>query len=112
LSTEWLRQEFPGIQDDQLLGGAEYYDAQMDDARLCLSVVARPAPRPARVANYVQAVAFENAKEDRLGPRPCQVTGRSSTRARQVLNATGPWIDEVVRLPAMPPSRSCSPPKA
>ncbi len=100
LSTEMLRQEFPGIQDDQLLGGAEYYDAQMDDARLCLSVVRTAALQGARVANYVQAVAFEKRKGKIVSVHARdRVTGAEfDIRARQVLNATGPWTDEVARL--------------
>src|SRR5262245_48153572 len=34
-----LRREFPNLRADGLSGGAEYYDAQMDDSRLCLEVV-------------------------------------------------------------------------
>ena len=34
-----LAREFPGLRTDSLTGGAEYYDAQMDDARLCLEVL-------------------------------------------------------------------------
>ncbi len=100
LSTEMLRQEFPGIQDDQLLGGAEYYDAQMDDARLCLSVVRTAALQGARVANYVQAIAFQKREGKVVSVRARdQVTGAEfEIRARQVLNATGPWTDEVARL--------------
>ncbi|HEV2949918.1 MAG TPA: glycerol-3-phosphate dehydrogenase [Gemmataceae bacterium] len=99
LSTEMLRQEFPGIQDGQLLGGAEYYDAQMDDARLCLSVVRTAALQGARVANYVQAVAFEKREGKIVSVRARdQVTGAEfDIRARQVLNATGPWTDEIAR---------------
>src|SRR5947209_16849761 len=39
LSGERLEHEFPGLQTSGLLGGAEYFDAQMDDARLCLEVI-------------------------------------------------------------------------
>src|SRR5262249_49211630 len=34
-----LRREFPGLRADALTGGAEYHDAQMDDARLCIEVI-------------------------------------------------------------------------
>jgi glycerol-3-phosphate dehydrogenase len=100
LSTEMLRREFCGIQDDQLLGGAEYYDAQMDDARLCLSVVRTAALQGARVANYVQAVAFEKREGKIVLVRARDhVTGAEfDIRARQVFNATGPWTDEIARL--------------
>src|SRR5947207_599844 len=50
-----LAREFPGLRTDSLTGGAEYYDAQMDDARLCLEVEAA-AENGACDANYVEAV--------------------------------------------------------
>jgi glycerol-3-phosphate dehydrogenase len=100
LSTRILCEEFPGIQNDQLQGGAEYHDAQMDDARLCLSVVRTAAREGARVANYVQAIAFEKREGKIVSVRAQdQMTGAEfDIRARQVLNATGPWTDEISRL--------------
>ena len=100
LDRRRLQREFPGLQAQGLLGGAEYHDAQMDDARLCLEVVRSAALHGARVANYVEAVAFEHRggqidrvrAVDRVGGREILL------RARQVLNATGPWVDTVCRL--------------
>jgi glycerol-3-phosphate dehydrogenase len=100
LPLRHMRGELPGLKATRLLGGAAYVDAQMDDARLCLAVVRTAALRGARVANYVEAVAFETAggrisavnAVDRVAGRPLRI------RARQVLNATGPWVDAVCRL--------------
>src|SRR5262245_48425781 len=35
----WLRRRFPALRDEGLVGGAEYADAQMDDARLVIEVL-------------------------------------------------------------------------
>src|ERR1700722_12721812 len=59
LSRGSLRQEFPALHPSGLSGAAQYYDAQMDDARLCIEVVRTAAVHGARVANYVEAVGFE-----------------------------------------------------
>src|SRR5262249_13659284 len=59
LPRQRLRHEFPGLQSHGLLGGGEYTDAQMDDARLCLEVVRTAARLGAVVANHVEAVGFE-----------------------------------------------------
>src|SRR5205814_516940 len=56
-----LRQEFPELREEGLRGGAAYYDAQMDDARLCLEVLRTAAGQGACIANYVEAVAFERS---------------------------------------------------
>ena len=34
-----LHHDFPDLRSRHLRGGAEFFDAQMDDARLCLEVV-------------------------------------------------------------------------
>jgi glycerol-3-phosphate dehydrogenase len=95
-----LRREFPGLRRDGLLGGADYYDAQMDDARLCVEVLKTAARAGACVANYVEATAFEMAGGQVAGVRARDHVGDADfvIRARVVLNATGPWVDRVCRL--------------
>jgi glycerol-3-phosphate dehydrogenase len=72
----------------------------MDDARLCLEVLQTAWHHGAVVANYLEAVAFE--KRDGLirGVRAVDnvAGGEVSIHARQVLNATGPWLDTICRL--------------
>jgi glycerol-3-phosphate dehydrogenase len=95
-----LRREFPDLERRGLLGGAEYFDAQMDDARLCLEVVLSAARQGAVIANYVEAVAFEKSGSVLCGVRARDHLGgrEFSIAARQILNATGPWADAVRRL--------------
>ncbi len=95
-----LAREFPGLRRTGLVGGAEYWDAQMDDARLCLEVLRTASRHGLTAANYVEAVGFEKdhgrvvgvAAVDHLAGRPLTI------HARQVVNATGPWGDHVRRL--------------
>jgi glycerol-3-phosphate dehydrogenase len=89
----------PGLRSRALHGGVAYFDAQMDDARLCLDVVHAAARAGARVANYVEAESFKFGGAETL----VQAVDRSGNarltiRARQVVNATGPWVDSVCRL--------------
>ena len=108
-----LHHEFPGLQTHQLRGGAEFFDAQMDDARLCVEVVRTAALNGAVVANYVEVVAFEKEAGLIRGVRALdRLAGRElSIRARQTLNAAGPWGDAVRRLagdaagPALRPTK-------
>jgi glycerol-3-phosphate dehydrogenase len=95
-----LRHALPDLRPERLRGAAEYFDAQMDDARLCLEVLQTAWHHGAVLANYVEAIAFERREgvingvrvADRLGGREFPV------RARQVLNATGPWVDGVCAM--------------
>jgi glycerol-3-phosphate dehydrogenase len=95
-----LRHEFPGLRTNGLEGGAAYFDAQMDDARLCIEVMRTAAASGACAVNYVEATAFERSGGIITGVRAVDRVGGSELRihARQVLNATGPWVDEVCRL--------------
>jgi glycerol-3-phosphate dehydrogenase len=95
-----LRREVPGLRRDGLLGGADYFDAQMDDSRLCVEVLKTAAAAGACVANYVEATAFETAAGRIAGVRARDHVGSDefTIRARVVLNATGPWVDRVCRL--------------
>jgi glycerol-3-phosphate dehydrogenase len=100
LSREHLSSEFPGLKDHDIRGGAEYFDAQMDDARLCIEVIKTAAREGACVANYVEAIAFERRGEEITGIRALDRLGSKEfpIRARQVLNAAGPSVDAVCRL--------------
>jgi glycerol-3-phosphate dehydrogenase len=95
-----VRREFPQLRDRLLYAGAEYYDAQMDDARLCLEVVQTAAGQGACVANYVEALGFDQQGGQMTAVRAVDRAGGGdfAIRARQVLNATGPWVDVVCRL--------------
>jgi glycerol-3-phosphate dehydrogenase len=95
-----LHREFPGLRPKGLFGGAEYFDGQMDDARLCLEVLRTAALHGAIVVNYIEAIAFEQSGDILRGVRAVDRRGgrEFSIMAKQVLNATGPWGDSVRRL--------------
>jgi glycerol-3-phosphate dehydrogenase len=99
LTSRQVLSTCPAMRGADLLGGARYYDALADDARLCLAVLQTATRYGATVANYVDAVDFEKQHGtitgvwaiDRLNQR------RLLIRSRTVLNATGPWADELCR---------------
>ncbi len=95
-----LRREFPGLRAERLVGAAEYHDAQMDDTRLCLEVLKSAAAHGACLANYVEAVGFEKGGGVLTGVQARDRAGGAELviRARQLLNATGPWVDVLCRL--------------
>lgn len=95
-----LHREFSELRTEGLQGGAAYFDAQMDDARLCLEVLRTAALHGAIVANYVEAIAFDFSGGTIRGVRAIdRISGRElSIAAKQVVNATGPWGDTVRQL--------------
>jgi glycerol-3-phosphate dehydrogenase len=94
-----LEQE-PLIREKDLHGGALYWDAQCDDARLTLGAIRSAAKHGALVANYVCVTAFDfEAGQIRGAIAEDQLTGGQGTiRARVVVNATGPWVDRLRAL--------------
>ena len=90
----------PGLRDRGLVGAALYYDAQVDDARLVLATLRSAMAAGALAVNYVEATALLKPDGRVRGAAVRDVlTGETATiRAHVVVNATGPWSDDVRRL--------------
>ncbi len=99
-----LRAE-PSLRGHDLRGGARYFDAMCDDTRLTLANIRSAHEHGALVANYaaVERLAIADGVVrgahvvDQLDHRPVAV------RALVVVNATGPWSDEVRGSDGLPP---------
>lgn len=97
LSKRALLQAEPGIRSSTLKGGARYYDAQCDDARLALANVRDAHRHGALAANYAKVDHLDSAGGRVGGARITDlVTGEALlVRAHVVVNATGPWSDDL-----------------
>ncbi|HEX9730325.1 MAG TPA: glycerol-3-phosphate dehydrogenase/oxidase [Gemmatimonadales bacterium] len=95
LSKRTILRSEPGLRERGLKGGARYWDAQCDDARLTLANVRDAHRHGALAANYAEVTQLEHADGSVRGARVTdQVTGEPYTiRAHVVVNATGPWSD-------------------
>jgi glycerol-3-phosphate dehydrogenase len=96
LSKRALLRAEPALRGHDLRGGARYFDAQCDDARLTLATIRDAHARGALVANYAAVERFAVADGVVRGARVVDaLEGRRLTvRALTVVNATGPWSDE------------------
>jgi glycerol-3-phosphate dehydrogenase len=90
----------PMLRDRGLLGGAQYYDAQCDDARLVVATARSAIHHGALVANYMAVRALERTAGRVVGAQlEDRLSGEHGViRASVVVNATGPWADRVRRL--------------
>lgn len=95
-----IRHDWPLLASNGLQGGAIYHDAQMEDARLCLAVVLSAARAGACVANYTRATAIETRQGTARAVRVHDELTNTTflVQARVILNAAGPWVDEVSQL--------------
>ena len=92
----------PGLRTENLKGGARYYDAATDDARLTLANAVGASEAGATVLNHASVTGLVLEDGQARGATVVDhLTGQEVTvRARAVVNATGPWSDEIRRLDA------------
>ncbi|MFY2787889.1 glycerol-3-phosphate dehydrogenase [Rhodococcus sp. MALMAid1271] len=99
LNKKAMAVELGGLDTTSLGGGLHYYDGQVEFAeRLVIENVIDAARHGATVRNHTQAVALTTQGSTVTGVELQDVlTGRTaSVRARVVVNAAGPWVDEVL----------------
>lgn len=90
----------PLIKKDGLLGGGVYVEYRTDDARLTIEVMKAAVANGALAMNHLKVVGIEANNvafstvtvEDQLTGEQFQI------RAKKVVNAAGPWVDEVRKL--------------
>ncbi|HET6546856.1 MAG TPA: glycerol-3-phosphate dehydrogenase/oxidase [Solirubrobacter sp.] len=90
----------PALKRDALVGAIQYWDAKVDDARHTLTVARTAASLGAAAASNARAVGFLREGERVTGVRVRDgVSGdQLAVRAREVVNATGVWTDDVQHL--------------
>lgn len=90
----------PLLPKEKLLGGSLYAEYRTDDARLTIEVIKSAYARGAMAASYVRAISFIEDEGQVSGLR-CkdEITGEFfEINASYVVNATGPWVDDVRRF--------------
>lgn len=87
----------PGLASHGLLGGGLYFDAVMDDSRLCLAnaVAAREEAEkrsvPFYLRTYTEVLSIQPSSPIRLEVRDRVVETTQSVLAHRVVRALGPW---------------------
>lgn len=90
----------PLLKKDGLLGGGVYVEYRTDDARLTIEVIKTAVANGAIALNYLKVIGLETnhlafskvTVEDQFTKEQFVV------RAKKVVNAAGPWVDEVRKL--------------
>ncbi|GAA4074142.1 glycerol-3-phosphate dehydrogenase/oxidase [Actinomadura miaoliensis] len=90
----------PSLRKDAFVGAIQYWDAQVDDARYVMMVLRTAAEYGAQIASRTQCVGFlrEGERVTGLRIRDLESGTSSEVRAKQVVNATGVWTDDIQEL--------------
>ncbi len=90
----------PDLRLDQLTGAVRYYDCQVDDARLVVTLARTAAHHGTLVATRTRVTGFLREGPRVVGVRATDLESGSEleVRARVVVNATGVWTDDVEGL--------------
>ncbi len=88
----------PLLDNSKLVGGALYTEYRSDDARLVIETIKKAVEYGAYCLNYAQAKQLLYGNEGKV--EGAEVTDLSSgntftVRAKKVINAAGPWVDEI-----------------
>jgi glycerol-3-phosphate dehydrogenase len=90
----------PDLRTDKLTGAIRYYDCQVDDARLVMTVARTAAAYGAHVASRTRVTGFLRDGDRVVGvqARDLENDRDLEVRARVVINAAGVWTDEIQEM--------------
>ncbi|MEW9546807.1 glycerol-3-phosphate dehydrogenase/oxidase [Nonomuraea sp. NPDC050783] len=90
----------PALKKSAFTGAVQYWDAQVDDARYVMTLLRTAATYGAHVAPRTQVVGFlrEGERVTGVRARDLESGAELEIRARQVVNATGVWTDDIQEL--------------
>ncbi len=101
LSRSRVISSIPGIVRTGLKGGVVYHDGQFDDSRLAVNLMQTAIEQGAVVVNHVRVTALTRHSDGRLAGvevRDELDGSRFSATGRCIINATGIFVDEIIRM--------------
>jgi glycerol-3-phosphate dehydrogenase len=91
----------PQLDPQGLKGAFVYYDAVTNDSRLVIEVIKTAHERGAEIANYTRVCGFIKDADGKIAGALLrdELTGQEiECRARIVINATGVWMEDTIKL--------------
>ncbi len=100
LSAKKAFEHLPTMERRRLASAYLYYDAEADDARLCLTVLRTAADHGAVIANRcrVDSLVSTGRQQHELGVSDTTDGTSFTVRAKCVISATGVWADDIRSL--------------
>ncbi|MTH53441.1 FAD-dependent oxidoreductase [Bacillus mangrovi] len=97
LTADEVLEREPLVKKNDLLGGGRYVEYKTDDARLTIEVMKEAVRFGAEPVNYAKVDGLIYEKGKAAGVKIVDVlSGKTyEIRAKKIVNATGPWVDEL-----------------
>ncbi len=95
--------EIPGLLTENLRGGVVYHDGQFDDSRMAVTLAFSAVDHGATVLNYMRVTGLIKNGEGKIcGVEAVDTLSDKTYRvqAKVVVNATGVFVDDVMRMDA------------
>ncbi|KAH7463178.1 hypothetical protein KRP22_001786 [Phytophthora ramorum] len=112
INAEEAMFQFPMLRKEGLKGAIVYYDGQMNDTRMNVSIALTATQNGATVANYVKVVSLIKDDEGKVRGARVQdsLTGDEwDVKAHAVVNATGPFTDSMRQMDDPKKEKICVP---
>ncbi|RUT79197.1 glycerol-3-phosphate dehydrogenase/oxidase [Ancylomarina longa] len=90
----------PTLKKENLCGGVVYHDGQFDDSRLAINLSQTFIENGGLAVNYmkVEGLQKSNGRVDTVIARDMESGDRFTIRGKAILNATGVFVDEVLKM--------------
>jgi len=100
ISKDEVISRLPGVNSKGLRGGVLYHDGQFDDARLAINLAQTALEQGATVLNYFKVTQLLKREGKITGVVAMDVETRKtySINSRAVINATGVFVDDLLKL--------------
>ncbi len=100
MSSKEVIQHIPVAENSKLSGGIGYFDGQFDDARLAINMAQTAAEQGAVLLNYFPVKELIKTGKKVSGVIATDsVNGKNyEIQAKAVINATGVYVDEIIRM--------------
>jgi len=101
LKPSEVAEEEPMLKQEGLQGAPLYYDCSTDDSRLTLETIIDATQNGAVVVNWARVDALTKDEQGRVSGvvvRNVRDGSLREVKAHTVINATGPWTDEVLAM--------------
>ena len=100
ISRKELVRRLPNIKQDGLYSGVLYHDGQFDDSRLAVNLAQTGLEQGAVILNYIRVTGLrkEESRVNGVTAKDTETGISYSLKGRTVINATGVFVDELLRM--------------